>query len=368
MVRNLRRAEALVTQAVLSGHPTEGSGRGMPRRTRQTVQRRLEGWGWFRNRWVPSLPLFGHTHLHFDLTRPFADERHAEIDRLRALPETLVLWAGTDTLFSVRAAGPSDGATRRSRAAEPRPAGGSGSLAADPALGQIPVYFDFEGAWVRQWALGASRSYPQGYPASPKSGEGSDAAAPTAAESRTVRAMLARDSAPRDATAGDAGLSAMEAKCLDKGWVSRRSFLAPTAVARTVDGFPSQAVFLRGTLRSGAEPDRPLRELLGECGVSPFLFATDGHEVLMAALALGPGAPILRGSAVRSPVLPTLQKSIRGIAVSREPLASLEVWVDHDYTRCADPDVAKVPAALPPARAPWSVERPRGAQTGPRSA
>jgi hypothetical protein len=357
VVRNLRRAEALVTQAVLAGDASDSRSARLPRRTRQTVLRRLEAWGWFRERWVPNLAALGHRRLAFDLTRPFADDRRAVLDRLRSLPETLLLWAGPETLITVRAAGPSEIGVSRSPGSEFLRSGASSTLLADPAEGEVPAYFDFEAAWVRRWGLGATRTYPQPYPGGLPAGASEDDPRPTDAEARVVRSLIAPGADERPDASSALSREPWVSRCVQKGWVTLRTFLDPLAVARRIEGFPTQLVFLRGSLRPGARPDQPFHDVVADCGVGPFLFATDGKDVLIGALAMGPGPAGLGGPAPRAPVLATLQRSTRGISVVREPLASLDVWVDHEYGRLVG--VAELTRSAEPAPRP-AERRPDG--------
>ncbi|HEV2428355.1 MAG TPA: hypothetical protein VGV64_00705 [Thermoplasmata archaeon] len=324
----------------------------MPRRTRQTVHRRLANWGWFQKRLVPDLALAGAARLNFALVEPFEERRSRTHQVLRRVPRMVVLWAGTELIFAVYAST----STAPVREAFPGLEGSlrpraSWTLSASPSESGVPVYFDFEASWVRRWGLPGCRSYPQPYPVRSMradDAEGEEPSPPTAAEIRLAKAMVTGGPEAIEGPASRVGsIGSLRRRRLERDALRRRTFLDPVAVHRSIDGFPPQIVFLHGRLRPDVAADAPLHDLLGKCSVGPFLYASDGREVLMGALSMGPGMQYVGGPVRPAPVLPTLGRSLREIEVRREPLESLKVLVDHDYGRLFDPGDAVRDADAP---------------------
>jgi len=190
-VRVLTRSEAVVLWHLLARDrprvdPLPGVER-PHRRTMQDVRQRAYARGWIRDRFVPAPTAFGLDRLTFALARPLADRLRGQAERWRARPENVLLWSSSEGLFGVFLSGPgTDPELARTLAAD-----GEGAVlypVAVPAREEaVPVYFDFELAWVRANGLpGASAGYPRPIPEAPV---GEDGPPP--------RRSSARRSAPR---------------------------------------------------------------------------------------------------------------------------------------------------------------------------
>lgn len=338
-MRSIRPAEAAVVQAVLSQTETEAAHLRLPRRTRQTIRRRLDAWGWFHEGYVPELARLGSPTLRFAILEPFAEHRRSVIRRLSQDPTCLVLWAGAQCLLAVVAVqegGPGprllDGLEESGSLRD------TWSLVAPATPAGVPVYFDLEAAWVRAFGLAACRAYPLPLPWTAPAESHLDVPEPGRAEQRVLRELLGTSLDERSARPGGNGrreesLSVAAQRALRAGWAQRRAFLDPVAVARSIRGFPSHLILIHGVLRDGVASGRPREELWSDCGVGPFLYATDEREVLLAALSTGPGSAASAPRSARASVLATLEASLREIVVVREPLSALDIAVEHAYAR-----------------------------------
>jgi hypothetical protein len=129
----------------------------VPRTTFQTVRRRALVSGWIKERYIPSPSAIGVSSVRIRLAQPFADRWREAVQSLRT-DDTVLLWASSETLFSVEFY-----RERNTRSARSVPDGlfrQQWTVDPDVTSGGVPVYFDYEGAWSR-WAL---ESEPIAYP------------------------------------------------------------------------------------------------------------------------------------------------------------------------------------------------------------
>jgi hypothetical protein len=299
----------------------------------QDVRQRAYARGWIRDRFVPAPTAFGLDRLTFALARPLADRLRGQAERWRARPENVLLWSSSEGLFGVFLSGPgTDPELARTLAAD-----GEGAVlypVAVPAREEaVPVYFDFELAWVRANGLpGASAGYPRPIPEAPVGEDGTGRSAPSPVQRAALRASLAareEHEAPVRPVWPVLG-GTLEERSLRSGWSAFRCLLDPVALATLMTGMPGWCAFVLGSLRPSARPVELFSALVGAAGVSPFLFATQERRVLFASLARGPGTPAEPG---RAPVLPTLQAYLQDITVVNWPLGTTRVLADHRYSR-----------------------------------
>jgi hypothetical protein len=328
----------MVAQALLAGDRTGQGESTIPRRTRQTSRRRLYGWGWFSDRQVPAPEILGTNLLGFALVRPYLEHSRRLMAECAADPANLLVWAGqtaTLVMFGVRDLAEME----RIRARLTRAVVGQVELAIalDLRARTVPIFFDFEGAWVRFAGLEGAAKYPQGLPSLLKGSPLTDDQAPSDPEIRAVAALVgltSRSSPGPGSGPEEASLreSSATRRCTQRGWVQARTFLNPGAVARTIDGFPTQLAFVHGRWK-GREASRELQdELLLEGSHAPFLLVPGQDEALIGMLATGSAAPLQRRGPVR-PLLPVLHQFLERIEVVREPVAAVRVVVDHQYGR-----------------------------------
>lgn len=334
-MRALTRSEALVVWLLMTRSARRiprGPGVEMPhRRTLQDVRRRAYERGWLRDRYIPAPLAFGRDRVTFALARPPADEILSVAERWSGRADAVVLWVGSDGVFAVFLS------TRSSRARF----GASPSfddrlspvqvLEVESRQSTVPVYFDFEMAWVRATGLpGVSDRCPRALPEPPEGEDGRPAKLPSPSQRGAIQRLV-------DASAHEIGpirprpldaLRGIEQRSERLGWAAHRSLLDPRAVASSVRGFPMWLSFVNGRLLPGRTPADLFRALVAVARVSPFLYVSDGTTVLFAALSRGPGAA---GSPGRGPVLPTVQTCLKEISVVQWPLQTTRVLVDHEY-------------------------------------
>lgn len=333
-MRALHPTEARVTQSVLAGGAASPAADRLPRRTRQTVLRRLQGWGWFADRLVPTPACIDAPILTFVVARPFAERAPAmELNWSRA-PETLVAWSSEGVAFGVFAT-PSQ---EEADAVVPRlvpPVDGRAEsvLTTDLRDGSVPAYFDFEGAWVRIAGLGGTRTYPQGLVGS-KMGDGDPdrTRGPSERVRGALRTILDGEGAvpPRSPSRGpgpDPPDDAEVDRMVRGGWLVRRQFLDPTAVARVLSSFPTQVVLVWGRAVDGASHRGLLPALTAEAQVAPFLFA-ESAKAAVAAFLGRPSTPLLRP---RGGVLPVLRRHLTQIQSARLAVAGIRPIVHYRF-------------------------------------
>ncbi|HEV2165514.1 MAG TPA: hypothetical protein VGS23_00825 [Thermoplasmata archaeon] len=272
--------------------------------------------------------------------RPSVDLLPTLAERWRESVENVHLWAGGEGLFGIFIAN-----QKSTKRLQGRLAGDAGSLPlhfleVPCRQWAVPVYFDFEMAWVRATGLsGVSEECPRGLPEPPIGPDDSPQSLPSPAQCSALRGLL---EAPQQ-EASPAGRRwrgferGIEGRGQRHGWIEHRSLLDPRAVAETVTGFPSWCTLVGGSLLESKRPPELFRTLVAVARVSPFLFASDGKEVLFAALSRGPG---VQSDSGRSPVLSTLQSCVRNITVMQWPLTTLRALVSHRYLPALGPVAA----------------------------
>lgn len=333
-MRALRPAEARVTQSMLAGGAADAITGRLPRRTRQTVLRRLEGWGWFVERWVPAAACASAPILTIAIARPYAERisgAEAAWARDRA---TLFAWSA-DGFVVGAVASPSreDAAEAVRRLAPPADGGTELALSLDLRTDPPPAYFDFEGAWVRIGRLEAACAYPQGFD-SPRRVPPDPAAerAPSDRVRRAVRALVeSEEPAAGDQRALRAAGPTLETgegdRLVRAGWLHRRRFLDPVAVARSLTTFPTQVVLVWGRPQTGVELRGLFPALVSEARVAPFLFHSSRDGVLAGFL----GRSATNVIPDRLGVLPALQRYLTQIQSVRLPLNLLRTLVQHRF-------------------------------------
>ncbi|HZY92672.1 MAG TPA: hypothetical protein VFG07_07905 [Thermoplasmata archaeon] len=329
-MRQLKASEALVGLETLSGGPT-GRPSSLPRRTRQTVARRLEEWGWFTRRWVPSSNLMGEQIVTLCSFAPFADRRAEIRQHWQLRPDAVVVWEMDGSFFGAFAS-PDRGAADAllSQVEDPDLGVPVFHLRTEATTSSAPVWFDFAGAWARTTGLEVPPSYPLGFEAAAGPAAPGEAPPAGAAEQNAASALIAAsESEPRGSAAPVGGL---QERCVRRGWVIPRTFLNPSAVARTIGTFPAHIALLHGRIRGsgGRGADDPLLALSGP--LRPFLLARNGSEVLLATLSVAGRRGREAKGASSPPVLSYLAQYIERIRVLREPLATARELVNHRYS------------------------------------
>jgi len=308
----------------------------IPRRTWQSIRQRLIARDVIKERYVPDPAVLGRPLVTFALAQPYAERRAEAIALWRGQGGASHVCAFRTALFGIFfLSGPEDLNALRTRLAQPQVHQDLYFLECDSREPSVPVFWDFEAAWAQVTGLPGTLAYPHPLPSSPQT-PGNLPQSSANADREAVRSLVAEPpeagSKPRsERWIGRLSRGNRESRLLREGKVEFRSFLDPLECSRWADNFPDAVMIVRGTLLSDAAPAALFRALVEECGVSPFLFATNHEAVLLAALSdRRTGSGRARASR-RTPPLAVMQQFLRQIVVLREPLDTLTMVVDHRY-------------------------------------
>lgn len=324
-MRRLTSAEARAIGLLLavSGDDTTASRRapGLPRSTFQAIRQRLQGSGWIKERYIPSPRATGCPGILVSLSLPFVERRLETLRRLRNRLGTVVLWVSPSMLLCVSYC-PTPTSTDHEIPSDWLRQSWTFYALSNPT--DVPVYFDYQGAWSTLAGLRLSESYPKPLPAGPV-GLGLP-------DDGELRSLVSR---PFNAIPGPRLLDGLrpwqltrrQRRMLRDGWVARR-FLPDFAAIPSYNGARVEsAVFLTGKLIPNASL-RDLRiRLLERLRVAPFLALQENRRILIAMLSPAPSSL----ESTRPPVSEVFQAALRDIEVIREPLDSLFPLIDHRY-------------------------------------
>ncbi len=353
-MRTLTEAEGRVIAVLLGSTPASERERltrmQVPRSTYHAARKRAYEEGWLRDRYIPDPARFGSPLATIAIVRPFADRVGDLANRLAADRANVVAWVGAQSALCVyfhsdrKVAEKTLGALTSGGIAS-----SVTSVIAQVDRSDVPVFFDYEGLWSHLSGLSGAATYPNGLGGRVPAPEGD----PPAATPHQVWAAKELVNRPFDAEArgrgghliGPFGLPFSQQKLLRAGWVTYRVVLEPSLLPPYQGRSADQVVLISGRLRTGARPEGLFAALTRDCRVFPFLYATDGERVLMAALGRAPGAPtggpLPAIDADRQPVMATLQGALEGIEVQQEAVTQLRAVVDHRYERLFSPTVAR---------------------------
>ncbi|MCI4348312.1 MAG: Lrp/AsnC family transcriptional regulator [Thermoplasmata archaeon] len=310
----------------------------VPKRTRYSVIERLRAGGVIKERSVPDPAVLGRPIVVFAVAEVFADRIAEAAASWRTEVETVHLWVARDKLLGMFFA--RDATAAESLAARLNPPGVARAvfvMVCDSRRGSIPVFFDYEGEWVRATGLPGTRTYPHSAPSS--SASHGDLVPPLArSDEQTLRSMLVRPFAP--ALSGGhlsnlrrLGGIAREKRLQHDGMVEIRSILDPAACANLWSRFFQSVVIVHGRLLEGKTPEQFFGELLGRGRLAPFLFATDERNVLFCYLSGGGEPPSPPSADSPPPVLSVIRGFLTRVVVNREDLGELATIIDHRYDR-----------------------------------
>jgi hypothetical protein len=334
-MKSLSAAEARVIAALLAASPGDEATRarrsGVPRTTYQTIRRRALVEGWVQERYVPVPAAVGASRVVFRVAQPFAERRAEVVRRRREQTGVVVLWASPETVLSVSFEGRAEPSPNSvaSPTGDPLPDAWlrrSWTISASPGPADLPVYFDYEGAWSRRIGLEAPVSYPQGLPSGPATGP-----KPTAARLQSLLSFpfQAEPSAGIALRFSVSHLSRSERQILSQGWVAHRVFPALAEIPSYCRGRDERAVLVTANLTAGGSMSRLLSSLYQARRIAPFLAVAAEGRALLAMLSPAPS----QGSDAGTPVLGLFEKELRDIEILREPLDTFFPVVDHRYDR-----------------------------------
>ncbi len=345
----LTRAEAAVLLALIGGDwaETERSRirlSRLPRSTYQEAKRRLYEEGYLIHRFVPDPHALGMDGFRFLVARPFVDEMDPIVRTLAGNPLTVTLWVGQSALFAVQAVPKTGRGAPPVGRTEPDIPGTVVALTAAHRPDQIPIFFDIEGAWARLEGSSAPRSYPRGVPCPRGRGGGEHAPLPP----RTAVALgelLARPFGPSVGSGNPAHVAAPflprnQRHVLAQGWAAWR--VLPSFSKRLAHGGREwrQLIVVVGCLKPGLRMGYVTSALASRTGSSPFLAASDGYRVVLAAFG---GVGARASSAFQGSVLGTLKATLNDLQIVREELSTLETPLDLRFDRLPPTPFSSVP-------------------------
>lgn len=345
-MRNLSSAEAALVAGLLAGNSArtttvEGE-RVLPRRTRETVLRRVYAREWIRDRYVPSPTAIGCPFVTIAVAEPYAEHlAHCSV-LWRSQPGIVHMWGSRDVLCGVFfSADASSSTLLKSTVGDRALNRNSVVVTTDLRVAPIPVYFDFEVSWSRIAGLRGSMSYPQSLPRTVL-GLNLDDRRRTEQERQSLMELVESSLLPSSRfangrTTKSFKVAKLERKFLAQGWVERRSFLDPLKVAESVAGFPRRVAFVWGNLLPDATAEGLFRSLAGDAGLGPFLYCREDRTVLLGTLAKEYSRAGRVNQADPSPsVLSILQRHLREIVALRVPIEELSSPINHCYNRVFD--------------------------------
>lgn len=311
----------------LASDRVKSAAAGVPRSTFQLVRSHAFSQGWLLRRYVPSPSAVGVIGIRVEVVQPFAEWRNELFSRMVSRPDVVVLWDSPSSLLSVsfdRVAEPDD-SPESGRAEWSR----RWSISAKPASNEVPVYFDYEGAWSRVALDEPPRAYPRGLP--PPGG-------PLGRRMRIrmadVAELVRRPLSDVDSKMGSRwgltrGLPRHLQRVIDQGLVIPRTFpnfaRMPMPPGRSLVGL----VLASGLWETREGRDRLLTSLMVRSQATPFLCALDQSRLILGLLA--PAPPNLAGH--REPIARVLSEELRQVEVIREPIQSIVTPIDHRYDR-----------------------------------
>lgn len=342
-VRALTEAEGRVIAVLLGGVGLSERDRlrriRIPRSTYHAARKRAYEEHWLEDRYVPDPARFGLPLVTFVVVRPYLDHIHELVEAWSASNSNVLTWTSPQLVVGVFFH--RDKARLEREAARLLPDGWSRwsyLLTVNVRGPSVPVYFDYEGLWSHLSGLPGTSTYPNGLGGAEPPAE--DAPPLTdhqrwAAGEIIHRPFIAETEGRAGHLVGPLGLPFSQLRLLRLGWVVHRVLLDPGRVPPFRGRAADQLTLILGEFREGQRPEVLFQTLTRECRVFPFLYATDGHRLLVGALGRGPGAsPTESGPAEpRRPVMPTLQAALQGIEILEEPAASFRAVVDHRYDR-----------------------------------
>jgi hypothetical protein len=282
--RSCTEAEAKVIGSLLAAIPESERARirrsGLSARTYEVARQRVLGAGWVYERDVPDPRIWGIERLRFELRvgQPSGDivtqwgRRNDSIFVLEADGLALGLFADLRGTSAVRLAPDSDR--------------GRSVVTAPLSQPSVPVYFDFEGAWAEITGGPAPSRYPRSVPAARSFEEDSGRWSLGRREFRDVQEQVTRQFRTNHRHLGPLIGRKGKSRTVAQGLVQRRAFLNLARFPGYGDWRLQRLGFVHGRLRPGfASASGLFRDLVGNAGMRPFLYVTDGAAFLIGGLS-----------------------------------------------------------------------------------
>jgi hypothetical protein len=268
----------------------------------------------------------------FLLAQPFAEDIERITNNWKNETSNVLLWKWPETLFGVFiSGGPKLGMDTEEE--QTQTFRRTFRVTTDARKAHIPVYFDFEGSWSRFTGQEGTLAYPHALPGRISGEE----VPPTLSDDQ--RAKIAELTSKPFKNMVDTEhprfsslfLPRSQRKLIEGGIVEKKTLLDLANLLPYHGHRIEHVAFIQGELVQGASPGSLFRVLMA-IHVMPFLFVSDGRNVLMAGLSPAP-SPYQYSTGNRPAVLENLQRFMREIEIQREPIETLSVMVDHRYDR-----------------------------------
>jgi hypothetical protein len=348
----LTEGEARVFWSILAGGLESEEARmrssGVPRTTYRVAKQRLYAEKLLEDRYLPNPLAIGVPRVSFLLTRPPAESVRSVGEEVAAIPGAVGVWSGVQVVLavvfhdSVEASNSFLKNMASGRMGIPYTVISVDTYSQQALMSQVPVYFDFEGAWTHFCGFNSSKMYPRPLPG-PSSGFNSDRA-PPARTPPPIASLIERPFSQEQESrpphlVGPSSVPWSQKRCLRKGEVEWRTFPSFSQLyLLEYNGLRIHDVlFVTGRLKDPGGLQELFQDLVRTdvCNAKPFLLAGDEKSVLMAGLGIE--IESVRGSAPdvipRRNILQTMTSHLESIEVCREPVALLKTHVAHRYDR-----------------------------------
>jgi hypothetical protein len=303
---------------------------GLPRSSYRDAKRQLFALRILEDRYLPHPSLVGGRRVSFFLGRPHAEEIARVASALTELRGSASVWAGTQSVFALIYHPTAESAAWFRDTVEAATFGTPVSLVQVEGAGaDVPVFFDFEGAWNHLCGVRGTEAYPR----------------PMLGSSPLPRRYGSRDrirqmmetlwnrkpvEGPDEATAhpqGPGALPRTQRLLIRDGAVEWRVVPNLASTVRTGDAAIESVIYSQGELNPGHTPVDLFRDLTENCEVAPFVYAYELNRVFLASLGLGPGQRRALGADAlpRPSVRATLLRHLSKVETLREPAHSLKL-------------------------------------------
>jgi hypothetical protein len=303
---------------------------GLPRSSYRDAKRQLFALRILEDRYLPHASLIGGERVSFFLGRPHAEEIAGVASTLTELRGSVSVWAGTQSVFALIYHATADSATWFREEVERAAFGAAISLVQAEGTGAgVPVFFDFEGAWNHFCGVQGTEAYPRpmlGSSPLPRR-YGSRDRIRELTETLWNRRRAERSGEAAAHLQGPAALPRTQRLLIRDGAVEWRVVPNLASTLRIGDATIESVIYSQGELNSGHTPLDLFRDLTGNCGVAPFVYAHDRNRVFLASLGLGAGQRRASGTDAtpRPSVRATLLRHLSRVETLREPMRSLKL-------------------------------------------
>lgn len=293
---------------------------GLSRSTYHAIRTRVERQGWLQECFVPDPAALGFNRMSVLLGSTFAERRTQAVEAVAREPHVTNLWLLPQAVFAVAFhRDEEEAAAFAERNRRPEWYARAHLVQGGVTREEVPIYFDFEGAWSHLIGNGSLVAYPVPVPRS------SLHRPPSTRESAILRETVRLTSFRR----GLIGLPRRTRRVIEQEWVGVRTFLRPWNLPEFEGRMADQIVFLVGRSRGRPLPEF-LSALTGEARVFPFLLVDGGGTILLAMI--GQSRPIPSSASGRHRgVMEVLGEYLTEIETLATPSSGVTPQLEHRY-------------------------------------